>query len=131
MPQAARKPSKATKTKPRAKTKPSPKAKPSARDKRPAGRRGGLATTARLSKDVLAAVEEGQRSAIAAVEAFVDSVDKVLPALPRDEGPSRRQVILDSALEMADRLVHAQYEFIRKVVDDAGTSLGGRTTRRR
>ena len=125
MPQVARQPSKAAKTKPRAKT------KPGARQKRPAGGRGALDRTTQLSKDVLVAVEEGQRAAIAAVESFVDSVDKVLPAMPHDEGPSRRQVILDSALEMADRLVRAQYEFIRKVVEDAGGSLGSRTTRRR
>jgi CDGSH-type Zn-finger protein len=36
---------------------------------------------------------------------------------PRGEGPSKRQEIVDPALEMADRLVHAQYDFIRKVVD--------------
>jgi hypothetical protein len=30
---------------------------------------------------------------------------------------------VDSALEMADRLVHAQYDFIHKVIDSAGKSL--------
>ena len=55
---------------------------------------------------------------------FVDTVDHTLPALPHGEGPSRRQEIVDSALEMADRLVHTQYDFIRKVVQSAGKSLG-------
>jgi hypothetical protein len=55
------------------------------------------------------------------VHRFVDSVDRALP--PRGEGPSKRQEIVDPALEMADRLVHAQYDFIRKVVDSAGKSL--------
>ena len=54
---------------------------------------------------------------------FVDTVDQTLPALPHGEGPSKRQEIVDSALEMADRLVHAQYEFIHKVIDSAGKSL--------
>ena len=39
------------------------------------------------------------------------------------EGPSRRQEIVDSAMDMADRLVHAQYDFIRNVIDSAGKSL--------
>ena len=52
---------------------------------------------------------------------FVETVDKALP--PRGEGPSRREEITDSALEMAQRLVHTQYDFLRKVVDSAGKSL--------
>ena len=76
-----------------------------------------------LSEEVLKSLEDGQRAAIEAVHKFVDSVDRVLPALPHDEGPSRRQEIIDSALEMSDRLVHTQYDFIRKVVDSAGKSL--------
>lgn len=31
--------------------------------------------------------------------------------------------LVDSGLEMADRLVYVQYQFIRKVVDSAGRSL--------
>ena len=54
---------------------------------------------------------------------FVDSVDRALPALPHGDGPSRRKEIIDSGLEMADRLVHAEYDFIRKVADSAGRSL--------
>ncbi len=79
-----------------------------------------------LSEEVLQSVEDGQRAAIEAVHKFVDSVDRVLPALPHDEGPSRRQEIIDSALEMSDRLVHTQYDFIRKVVDSAGKSMSAK-----
>jgi len=77
--------------------------------------------TTKLSEDVLSSVEAGQRAAIEAVRKFVDTVDKALPA--PGEGPSRRQEIVDSAMEMADRLVHTQYDFIRKVIDSAGKSL--------
>jgi hypothetical protein len=88
----------------------------------PAARRAKIADrTTELSEELLKSVEDGQRAAIEAVHKFVDSVDRVLPQ--RGEGPSRRQEIVDSALEMADRLVHTQYEFIRKVVDSAGKSL--------
>ena len=79
--------------------------------------------TTELSEEVLDSLEKGQRAAIEAVRKFVDTVDHTLPALPHGEGPSKRQEIVDSALEMADRLVHAQYDFIHKVIDSAGKSL--------
>lgn len=78
--------------------------------------------TAGLSEEVLAEVEAGQRAAIDAVKTFVDTVDQKL--LPHDEVPSRRQDVIDAAMEMADRLVQTQYEFLRKVVRSAGKSLG-------
>jgi len=80
-----------------------------------------LDRTTELSDDMLESVESGQRAAIEAVRKFVETVDRALPAL--GERPSRRQEIIDSALEMADRLVHAQYDFIHKVIDSAGKSL--------
>jgi hypothetical protein len=78
--------------------------------------------TTKLSDEVLKSVESGQRAAIEAVQKFVDTVDEKLPAVD-DEHPSRRQEIVDAALEMADRLVHTQYDFLRKVVDSAGKTL--------
>jgi hypothetical protein len=77
--------------------------------------------TTELSEEVLKSLDEGARTAIDAVRKFVETVDKTLP--PRGEGPSRREEITDSALEMAQRLVHTQYEFLRKVVDSAGKTL--------
>ncbi len=79
--------------------------------------------TTQLTDEVAQSIEDGQRAAIEAVRKFVDTVDRALPALPHGEGPSRRQEIVDSALEMADRLVRTQYDFLRKVVDSAGKSL--------
>jgi hypothetical protein len=81
--------------------------------------------TMELSEEVIDSLEKGQRAAIEAVRKFVDTVDHALPALPHDEGPSMRREIVDSALEMADRLVHTQYDFIHKVIDSAGKSLSG------
>ncbi len=80
-------------------------------------------TSAKLSEEVLKTVERSQRVAIDAVRNFVNIVDQALPPLPHGEGPSRRQEIVDSALEMADRLVHTQYDFICKVIDSAAESL--------
>jgi hypothetical protein len=77
--------------------------------------------TTELSDEVLKSVESGQRRAIEAVRKFVDTVDQTLP--PHGETASRRQEIIDSAMEMADRLVQTEYDFLRKVVDSAGKSL--------
>ena len=77
--------------------------------------------TAELSDEVLKSLESGQRAAIEAVTKFVDTVDQVLPAL--GERPSRRQEVVDAAMEMADRLVHTQYDFLRKVVQSGGKTL--------
>jgi hypothetical protein len=77
--------------------------------------------TTELSEEVLKSLDDGAQSAIDAVRKFVDTVDRALPT--RGEGPSRREDITDSALEMAQRLVHTQYEFLRKVVDSAGKTL--------
>jgi hypothetical protein len=97
--------------------------KAATRRRSPAASRAKISVerTTELSEELLRSVEDGQRAAIEAVHKFVDSVDRALPQ--RGGGPSRRQEIVDSALEMADRLVHTQYEFIRKVVDSAGKSL--------
>src|SRR5579864_315323 len=76
--------------------------------------------TTELSDQVLKSVETGQREAIEAVHRFVDTVDRALPKLGPEGEPSRRQEVIDSALEMADRLVKTQYEFLRSVVHSAG-----------
>lgn len=77
--------------------------------------------TDELSKEVLESVETGQREAITAVRKFMASIDKSLPL--HGEGPSKRQEVIDSAMEMTDRLVHTQYDFLRKIVHSAGKSL--------
>lgn len=112
MPETKTKPRPAAKRKPTVKRRPAPPSHDVS---------GGLERTADLSEDVLKSLDEGARAAIAAVRKFTDTVDRVLP--PKGEAPSRREEITDSALEMAQRLVHTQYEFLRKVVDSAGKTL--------
>jgi hypothetical protein len=70
---------------------------------------------------VLKAVEAGQRAAIEAVRKFVDTVDEALPAL--GDRPTRREAVIDAALDMADRLVTTQYDFLRSVVRSADRTL--------
>ena len=79
--------------------------------------------TSELSDDMLKSLESGSRAAIEAVRKFVDVVDEALPALPHGERPSRRREVVDAAMDMADRLVKTQYEFLRSVVHSAGTTL--------
>ena len=90
-------------------------------DRKPGG--SAADRTTRLSEDVLQELEDGAESALEAVRKFLVTVDKALP--PEGDGPSRREEITDSALVMAQRLVHTQAEFLRKVVDSAGKSLSG------
>lgn len=110
-----------TKTPPRTTARKAPASR-----KRPAKKEQGQTSpadrTTELSEEVLKSLESGQRAAIEAVRKFVDTVDETLPAL--GERPSRRQEIVDAALEMADRLVHTQYDFLHKVVHSAGQALG-------
>ncbi|ADU00897.1 hypothetical protein [Mycolicibacterium gilvum] len=75
-----------------------------------------------LSDDVLTSLESGQRNAIDAVRKFVGTVEESLPGHDGD-GPSRRETIVDAALDMADQLVKTQYEFIRSIVSSAGDAL--------
>ena len=92
--------------------------KPSAARRR---RDARIERTTELSEDVLKSLDEGARSAIEAVRKFAETADRVLP--PRGQGPSRREELADSALEMAQRLIHTQAEFLQRVVDSAGKSL--------
>lgn len=86
-----------------------------------AQRKAAIDRTAQMSDDVLKSVEAGQRAAIDAVRKFVDTVDEALPALGGH--PSRREAVIDAALEMADRLVTTQYDFLRSVVRSADLRL--------
>jgi hypothetical protein len=121
---------KAPATKAAAKKK-APARKPAAKKKAPTRKPAAKSTatrkktpvnrTADLSEEVLKSVESGQRAAIDAVRKFVDTVDEALPAI--GDRPSRRETVIDAALEMADKLVGTQYEFLRSVVHSADRSL--------
>ncbi|HME05059.1 MAG TPA: hypothetical protein VKG38_18700 [Solirubrobacteraceae bacterium] len=78
--------------------------------------------TTELSEEIFESVESGQRAAIKAVRKFADTVDAQLPSLA-DEHPSRRENIIDAALDLADELVHTEYDFLRKVTRGAGEAV--------
>jgi hypothetical protein len=85
--------------------------------------------TTELSERVLKQVEHGQKRAIEAVRDFMESVDKALP--PHGKNPSRRQDVIDSALEMSEKLVDTQYDFLQSVVHSAGETLGATSSRKK
>lgn len=111
------------------KTKQTPKAKPAAQA-RPGGtgkseadrRRARINRTVETTDQVLDQVKSGGQSMIGAVRRFVDQVDDALPN--GSEGPSRGHDIIDSALEMSDRMVEGGADAIRGIVKSAGGSLG-------
>jgi hypothetical protein len=96
-----------------------PAARPSAAAKKSttAKQKSAVARTADLSEDVLKSVEAGQRAAIEAVRKFVDTPDEALPAI--GDRPTRRETVINAALEMTDKLVTTQYDFLRSVVRKA------------
>ena len=83
---------------------------------------GAAERAAELSERVLEQVKQSQESAIEAVRKFMASVDEALPR--HGEGESQRQHVIDSALEMSEKLVHTQYGFLTGVVHSAGEALG-------
>ncbi len=98
---------------------PAPRAKPAGKKATPPP---AITRTTELSEDVLESVEKGQRAALDAVRKFVDRVDDVLPDIGGTARP--RETVIDAALELADRLVTTQYEFLHSVVHDAGHAIG-------
>jgi hypothetical protein len=112
---------KTSKRRPAAKAKTATRKPAATRKPRATRASGAVDRSTELSEDVFKSLDDGAQTALDAVRKFVATVDKALP--PRGEGPSRREEVTDSALEMAQRLVHTQAEFLRKVVDSAGKTL--------
>jgi hypothetical protein len=78
--------------------------------------------TAKLSDELLKSLETSGRAAIEAVGTFVITVEE---ALPREVTSTSEVVksITESGLEMFDRLVHTESDFLRGAVDSAAKSV--------
>ena len=82
---------------------------------------GAVERATELSADMVQALEDGGRAAVEAVKLFLVSVEE---ALPQVEGARKvEKKITESALKMAEQLIHTQSEFLQKVVASAGKSL--------
>jgi hypothetical protein len=84
---------------------------------------GAVERATELSEDMIQALEDGGRAAIQAVSRFLVTVEETLPQV--EGARTAEKKITESALEMAQQLVHTQSEFLHKVVDSAGKSGSG------
>ena len=75
---------------------------------------------AELSDDVLESVEAGRKTAIEALRKFITALEQATPALV---DPSRRKVVIDAALDLAEEISAARIEFLRTVVRNAAETL--------
>ena len=78
--------------------------------------------TKELSDDLIQALDDSARAAIDALGRFVVTLEEALPEEVKGTSEVTKKVT-HSALEMAQQLIHTQSEFLRKVIDSAGTSL--------
>lgn len=85
-------------------------------------RRRDLDISFEATDQVLEQLENGGQQAIGAVREFVASVDRALPN--GSEGPTRAHSIIDSALDMSDRMVTIGSDAIRGIVRSAGRNYG-------
>jgi hypothetical protein len=81
--------------------------------------------TSELSDQLLTSLETGERTAIEAVGQFVIAIEEALPQEVASTSEVAKKVT-ESGLQMADRLIHTQYEFLRKVIDSTAKSLRSR-----
>jgi hypothetical protein len=83
---------------------------------------GVVDRTSVLSHEFLTSLETSERSAIETLGAFLLTVEEALPQEVASTSEVARK-ITESGLEMADRLVHTQYAFLRKGVDSTAKAL--------
>jgi hypothetical protein len=78
--------------------------------------------TTELYDEVLESLEAGQRAAIEAAGRFLFTVEDALPQEVQATSEVAK-TITESGLETADRLIHTQYDLLRKVIHSAAKSL--------
>jgi hypothetical protein len=78
--------------------------------------------TTKLSDEVLKSLEASERAAIEALGQFVISIEEALPQEVAGTSDVAKK-ITESGLQMADRLVHTQHDFLRNVIDSTAKSL--------
>ena len=82
---------------------------------------GAVEWATELSEDMVQALEDGGRAAVEAVKLFLVTVEEALPQVEGARKVEKR--ITESALKLAEQLIHTQSEFLQKVIASAGRSL--------
>ena len=77
----------------------------------------GWAST--LSDELLKSVESMNKSAVEASRKFAEAVKEALPS--QEEGS--RRTIVSAAVDLADRIVTKQHEFLRSVLEDIDNAI--------
>jgi hypothetical protein len=81
--------------------------------------------TTKLSEEVLKSLETSQRAAIEALGQFVIAIEEALPQEVAGTSDVAKK-ITESGLQMADRLVHTQHDFLRSAIGSTAKSLNSR-----
>ncbi len=82
---------------------------------------GAVKRATELSEDMVKALEDGGRAAVETVNLFLVTVEEALPQV--ESARTVEKKITESALKMAEELIHTQSTFLRKVIASAGKSL--------
>jgi hypothetical protein len=83
---------------------------------------GVIDRTTRLSDEVLKSLEASERAAIEALGQFVIAIEEALPQEVASTSDVAKK-ITEAGLQMVDRLVHAQHDFLRNAIDSTAKSL--------
>jgi len=78
--------------------------------------------TSALSDELFSSLETGERAGIEALGQFFVTLEEALPQEVAATSEVAKR-ITESGLKMADRLIHAEYEFLRNVIDSAARSM--------
>ncbi|MGO9902162.1 MAG: hypothetical protein ACLP0J_21295 [Solirubrobacteraceae bacterium] len=92
----------------------------------PAVRLGSVVDrTTKLSDEVLKSLEASERAAIEALGQFVIAIEEAFPQEVAATSDVAKKVT-ESGLEMVDRLIHSQHDFLHQVIDSTAKSLRSR-----
>jgi hypothetical protein len=83
---------------------------------------GAVDRTAKLSDELLKALETSERAAVEAIGQFIITLEEALPQEVAGTSEVAKR-ITESGLEMADRLLHTQFHLLCEVVDGTANSL--------
>lgn len=83
--------------------------------------------TTKLSEEVLKSLETSERAAIEALGQFVITIEEAFPEEVAGTSDVAKK-ITESGLQMADRLIHTQHDFLRSVLDSTAKSVRIRDT---
>ncbi|MGO9903113.1 MAG: hypothetical protein ACLP0J_26295 [Solirubrobacteraceae bacterium] len=81
--------------------------------------------TTKLSDEVLKSLEANERAAVEALGQFVIAIEEALPQEVASTSDVAKK-ITESGLQMADRLIHTQHDFLQNVVNSIAKSLSSR-----